>query len=228
MDRKVVTEEKRIEEEVGEIINENRVVGFSDAVFAFAATLLVLKIDLPAVEASQISNNFPSVFATLWPQYLANIISFLIIGYYWLNHHVIFALVKRINIVLVWINILFLILLSFIPFPVDLYGSYSNTPIVVAFYSASLSAVGFMLSLIWLYASGGKRLIDKNLSQRKINYYTLRILAAPIVFAAAAFLAFVDTGLAQFAWLLVLIAIFIINSIFRYKRPSEIEKLSAA
>ena len=75
MDAKV-TEEKIIKQEVTNLIDENRIINFSDAVFAFAATLLVLKIDLPELQTVQMSSQFMAVFSTLWPQYLANIISF--------------------------------------------------------------------------------------------------------------------------------------------------------
>lgn len=211
---------------VENLISEDRVVSFSDAVFAFAATLLVLKIDLPSVTASEVTTQLPFQLIHLWPQYLANIISFLIIGYYWLNHHAIFGMLKRFNKTIVWVNLVFLIFLSFLPFPVDLYGDYPTVHIVIIFYSLSLAIVGYLLAGIWWYASSHNRLVDKNLSQRHIHYYMIRYLIAPIVFTLSVPLALIDPVISQFSWVFVILGIVLVNKLYRYKRMSEIEKMA--
>lgn len=208
------------------LIDENRVMNFSDAVFAFAATLLVLKLELPAIDPAAIGVELPNAVMSLWPSYFANIISFLIIGYYWLNHHAIFGMITKFDKNVVWINIVFLIALSFLPFPVDLFGDYSSVPVVIMFYSLSLSVVGFLLASIWIYATYKRRLVPKSLSDRHIEYYTLRNLLAPIVFALAVPIALVDPLLAQFSWAFVILGLIVINKFFAYKRISEVEKLS--
>lgn len=213
----VVKEEKKIRAQIWNIIDENRVVNFSDAVFAFAATLLVLKIDLPQVSNPQLHTEFLNGLLMLWPQYVANIISFLIIGYYWLNHHAIFGQIKKFDNTIVWLNLIFLIFVSFLPFPIDLYGSYMMSPIVVAFYSASLAVVGYMLALIWWYATYTNRLVGEGFSKQHARYYLARNLIAPLVFTLAIPLVYIDPLLAQFSWLLVLIGLFIINKDFQIK-----------
>ncbi len=183
------------------LINEDRVMGFSDAVFAFAATLLVLKIDLPGVTAGQLTSTtqFIDIFRDLWPQYLANIISFIVIGYYWINHHAIFAMIKKFNMSIVWLNLIFLICVSFLPFPVDLYGDNFGLPLVVVFYSASLAAVGYVLYILWWYVSRG--LTDKKL----MRYHTARYLIAPLVFTLSIPLVYVHPLFAQACWILIVI-----------------------
>ncbi|HSX40003.1 MAG TPA: TMEM175 family protein [Candidatus Saccharimonadales bacterium] len=220
----VVQEEKKIQGQVWNIIDQNRVLGFSDAVFAFAATLLVLKIDLPQEMRMQFTTNFSAVFTTLWPQYLANIISFLVIGYYWLNHHAIFGLLKRFNATIVWMNLVFLIFLSFLPFPVDLFGDHPTIAGIVVFYSVSLSLVGFLLAIMWWYASGKHRLIQKTMSSKERNYYLTRTLVAPCVFLLSAALVFIDTRVAQVSWIFVIIGILLVNKLFDIKHISEMDK----
>ncbi|MEK7571443.1 MAG: TMEM175 family protein [Patescibacteria group bacterium] len=220
----VIQEEKKIESEVESLIDRNRVVSFSDAVFAFAATLLVLKIDLPEISGGDLNTQLAQGLITLWPAYLANVISFLVIGYYWLNHHAIFGFVQRFNQTIVWINLIFLISISFLPFPVDLYGDYSTVPIIVVFYSASLAFVGYFLAFIWWYAADKHRLINKNLGDRQIRYYLARILIAPIVFTFSIPLVWVHPIIAQGAWVLVLIGTVLINRIFHIKNLNSIEK----
>lgn len=219
-------EKKIIVSAIENIIDENRVVGFSDAVFAFAATLLVLKIDLPSLSGGEFSTQLGSALIALWPTYLANIISFLVIGYYWLNHHAIFGLLKRIDKGVVWLNLVFLVFLSFLPFPVDLYGDYPTEKVAIIFYSLSLALVGSFLVIIWLYAVR-KKLTSESLTRRHIRYYTLRLLVAPIVFVFSGLLLFVDPILSQLSWIFVGVGLFIVNKFFHYKRMSEIEKMSA-
>lgn len=215
--------QEKIVTAVENLINEDRVIGFSDAVFAFAATLLVLKIDLPTLSQNELSSaRLYTELINLWPSYFANIISFLIIAYYWLNHHALFSLIKKFNIVLIWLNIFFLIFISFIPFPVDLFGDYSNSEVIVAFYSFSISLVGFLLLGIWGYAVF-KKLVDKNLNKKQINYYTLRFLIPPLIFTASIPLSFIDPVLAKCSWVLVVVGIFIINHFFGTEKNSSLK-----
>ena len=222
----VVKEEKNIERQIWGIIDEDRVVNFSDAVFAFAATLLVLKIDLPVEVRSNMSTQLFPALATLWPQYFANIISFLIIGFYWLNHHAIFGMLKKFNSTIVWINIIFLISLSFLPFPVDLYGDYMHEPPVVVFYSASLAVVGFLLFVLWWYASSDHRLISKEMSRQTMQYFSARLLIAPIVFTVSIPLVYIHPVLAQLSWVLVIVGMIWIGKYFRGPHGSRTEQLA--
>ena len=201
------------------LIDQNRVFNFSDGVFAFAATLLVVKIDLPPIIRNDFSHNLSTAFSVLWPQYLVNIISFIVIGYYWMNHHAILGHVKRYTTIVVWLNILFLISIAFLPFPVDLYGDFPTTRFVVVFYSASLAVSGFMLFFIWLYARSSN-LISASLSESEKNYYTARNLAAPIIFTLSIPLVYIDPILTPVSWLLVVICVIIINRKFRIREQT--------
>lgn len=204
--------EEKLKDRTEIIVDHSRVMNFSDAVFAFAATLLVLKIDLPALNGVSLDTHLPGALFALWPQYLANFITFFVIGFYWLEHHGIFAYIKRFNRTVVWINMLLLISVSFLPFPVDLYGDHNNIPFVVAFFSASLAMVGYLHLFIWIYASAGHRLIDKDVEQSRINYYTAKYAVAPIVFTAAIPLSFIHPLIAQFSWIFVILGVVYINS----------------
>lgn len=211
---------------VENLIDEDRIINFSDAVFAFAATLLVLKIDLPSLGAAQLTGpRLTQELINLWPQYFANIISFLVIGYYWLTHHAIFALIKKYDQKIIWINIFFLIFLSFLPFPVDLFGDYNSSEVIVIFYCASLSLTGFFLAAIW-FSAFRSHLTDQSLSRRHIAYYSLRFLLAPVVFALSIPLTLVDPVIAKASWVFVILGAVVINMLFKYKTPSVIEKES--
>jgi len=210
----VVNEEKTIENKIKTLIDGDRIVSFSDAVFAFAATLLVLKIDLPSIPANLIESQFLIEFTKLIPQYLANFLSFLIIAYYWRLHHKLFILIKRYDNVLIWINTLILIFVSFLPFPIDLFGEYPNVSIVVGFYSISLALVGFLILTLWIYSSWGHRLVDKSLSYQVIKYHTLYVAAAPAIFLLSTPLAYIDHVIAKVSWVMVIVVIAILNLVY--------------
>lgn len=215
----VIQEEKKIEAEVQNIIDGDRVVNFSDAVFAFAATLLVLKIDLPQIHSGQVEAQLANALIALWPTYLANIIAFLVIGYYWLNHHAIFGMIRKFDSTIVWLNLIFLIFLSFLPFPVDLYGDYPTVRVVVVFYCASLAFVGYLMAILWWYASDKKRLVTKELGKKQMKYYFVRVLIAPVIFTVSIPLVYIHPMLAQLSWLFILFGSLAANAYYCKGKP---------
>lgn len=207
-------EEKRIREDVENLIDNDRLVNFSDAVFAFAATLLILKIDLPSLPYETVATNFTAELFKLWPEYLANLISFFIIAYYWRSHHAVFLLLRKFNSKIVWINIALLISVAFLPFPVDLFGDYYDIPAVTVFYSLSIALVGYLLLILWLY-SVHAGLITKHISKRSIEYHTWNIAAAPLLFSVSIPITLIDHFIAKVSWILLIVVLIIIRKIYK-------------
>ncbi len=219
-------EEKRIVGDVESLIDGDRIIGFSDAVFAFAATLLVLKIDLPYIPPELLETHFTAELFKLWPAYAANLISFLIIAYYWRVHHKLFILIKRFDNIIIWLNVLTLISVSFLPFPIDLFGDYSSFPPVVIFYTASITLVGFLLLAMWVYASHRHKLIGRGMKQDIIDYHTYNLSIAPLVFLFSIPLVYYNHNIAKLSWILVVVFIFILNRLYAQKL-SRSHELSA-
>ena len=116
---------------------------------------------------------------------------------------------------------------AFLPFPVDLYGDYSNSKVVIGFFAGSLAIVGYLLAAIWIYASNNHRLIEKSLSKRRIKFYTMEYLVAPVIFTVSIPLAIIHPTIAQISWLFILFGVILVNHFARYKRLDEIEKVAA-
>jgi uncharacterized membrane protein len=210
-------EERRIREDVENLINSDRLVNFSDSVFAFAATLLVLKIDLPEIPRDVVAANFYSELFALWPAYVANLISFLIIAYYWRQHHALFILIKKYNSTIVWLNVVLLISVAFLPFPVDLFGDYSDIPAVTVFYSLSVSLVGVLMLLIWIYASKNN-LLRVHLGKKDLQYHTWTFIAAPLIFLTSIPIILIDHITAKVSWLSLILVLVILNKVFKRHR----------
>src|SRR3954471_15920125 len=94
-----------------------RIVFFSDAVFAIAITLLIIEIKVPVMHGSEVSeHSFMEAFSELIPKLFGFIISFGIIGLYWFVHHIMFGYVTHFNGKLIWLNMFFLFSIVLMPF----------------------------------------------------------------------------------------------------------------
>lgn len=175
-----------------------RLVGFSDAVFAISITLLVLNIEIPSARPNGIAS---AVFAQ-WPDILSYVISFLVIGNYWIIHHRVFEQIERQNDRLLWFNLLFLLCVAFVPFPTSLLGE-TITSVTVSFYAATLAVTGFLSAGLWWYVSEIGDLVNDDLTSAQIRDRTVRILGPSIVFALSIPIASFNPMWAMYFWVLL-------------------------
>ena len=130
-------------------MEKSRLEAFSDGVFAIVITLLILDIRFPEVDYSQ----FKTTLVSLLPRILAYVMSFIIIGLYWVVHHNSMHALKKTDWGFLWLNTLFLLCVSFIPFPTSLVGRYpfQAGPIIIYGITLILSnAVGYVM-LIYVH-----------------------------------------------------------------------------
>lgn len=179
-----------------------RIIFFSDAVFAIAITLLALDIRLPPIEGPVTDEQLLQSLLAIWPKYLGFIISFLVIGVYWMAHHRKFRLIERYDTKLILLNLLLLMTVAFIPFPTSVISEYGNRTATI-FYALTAMVMGLLLAAIWWHASNNYRLIPSHVSQHQCQREMLRTLVAPIIFGLSIALAFFDDDLAKFSWLLI-------------------------
>jgi uncharacterized membrane protein len=171
-----------------------RLETFSDGVFAIAITLLVLEIRVPHVEESE---SLLVALLGLWPSYVGYAVSFLQIGVIWANHHNRFRLLERSDHVLLFLNILFLMCVAFIPFPTALLaeyiqGSEGERQTAIAVYSGTLAVTGIFFTLLWLYAAKDYRLVNMNLDPLLLRAMTRRYLIGAALYIVAFAIAFVS------------------------------------
>jgi len=180
----------------------DRLIFFSDAVFAIVMTLLVLDIRVPDVAAHEV----PGAVLELWPKILSYVLSFLVIGLYWIGHHQTFRYVRSYDRTLLWLNLVFLLSISFIPFPTDLLGEYGELRFAVIFYAASLGLARLLLALVWWYIVSGPIQTSDDLDPGLANYHFLRSLAIPAIFFLSIGIAFFSPNAAMASWVLLVVA----------------------
>jgi len=145
----------------------SRLEAFSDGIFAIAATLLILEI---GVDTSR--RDVGTQLLHLWPSYLAYVTSFLTIGIIWINHHHTVSLMGRVDRTFLFINVLLLMTISFLPFPTKLVGDYLQKPgeeSAVLAYAATFVVMAAMHLLWWQYARRGRRLIAEDVPESTLR-----------------------------------------------------------
>jgi uncharacterized membrane protein len=134
-----------------------RFEAFSDGIFAIAATLLVLEIGVDTAKG-----NLGSQLTSIWPAYLSYVTTFLIIGIIWINHHHCVSLIGRVDRTFLFINLLLMLTVSFMPFPTKLVAQYLQKPderqAVIA-YATTMTLMAVIYNIWWRYARTNRRLI---------------------------------------------------------------------
>ncbi|MGH3106954.1 MAG: TMEM175 family protein [Rubrobacteraceae bacterium] len=184
----------------------DRIVFFSDAVFAIAITLLVLDIHVPEIPERLVDEQLPGRLLALWPKYLSYVLSFVVILMYWMAHHITFRAIKRYDRTLIWLNSLFLMCIAFLPFPTSLLGEYGDNQLAVAIYAASVAVARLLLTAVWWYASSGHRLIDESFPESTIRIYLVRGLAVALAFVISIGISFFSVSAATYFWILLVVA----------------------
>ncbi|MGB7022847.1 MAG: TMEM175 family protein [Candidatus Acidiferrales bacterium] len=129
-------------------MNKVRFEAFSDGVFAFAITLLILGIALPAFNTPPSDRELARALLRLWPNLLAYILSFAVIGIMWQNHHALFRLVEKVDRWTVFLNLMLLGVTVFIPFATSTLGAYPAMRSSTFLYGLTLTSSGTVYNLL--------------------------------------------------------------------------------
>jgi uncharacterized membrane protein len=126
-----------------------RVVGFSDAIFAIAMTLLVLEIGVSGLpDDGGSAGDMVDALRDALPEIISFAVSFYVIGRYWLAHHWFFSRLERIDRRILSLNLAYLGFVAFLPFPTGLLGDYEGNAIAFVVFAASMAAVSMMELLL--------------------------------------------------------------------------------
>jgi len=193
-----------------------RLLSLSDGVFAFAITLLILNIVLPYGTSRA---DVPKALLELWPKYLAFLISFVVIGLYWIVHVRQFRVIRKYDTGLLWLNLLFLMFIVLIPFSTSVLSDFEETA-SVALYAANMAGAGFTATGLWIYVTH-RKLVDAKLGPARVRRGIITNLVAPVWFALSIGLAFVNANLAVYSWLLIGVAHRVVDWIFKLPKSDE-------
>ncbi|CAB5028839.1 unannotated protein [freshwater metagenome] len=116
----------------------DRTISLSDGIFAFALTLLVLSISVPEIAASSSSSELWTALKERQGEIISYLISFAVIGGFWIRHHKFCGMLKSVDGPFLVINLIYLATIAFIPYPTQLLGDFGNAA-AFSFYAAAIS-----------------------------------------------------------------------------------------
>jgi uncharacterized membrane protein len=189
----------------------DRLIFFSDAVFAIAITVLVLDIHLPPGGDTADNSQLLLMLTGLWPKYFAYVLSFWVIGLYWISHHRKFLIIKRFDNRLLRLNLLLLMVIAFIPFPTAVVSENGNRTATI-FYALIMALGGLLVFFLWWHAVRNHNLVDPRLDKEFLRREVAAPLATAGIFVLSIGIAFLDEGMVRFVWILLIPLSLVLNS----------------
>jgi uncharacterized membrane protein len=166
----------------------DRIILFSDAVFAIAITLLIIEIKPPHVTSHLLKEQFIQ-FLDLTPQFFGLIISFFVIAIYWRSHHRIFGFVSNYSNKLIWINMLFLFTIVLMPFSSAFYTEYHYLQLPYIFYNCNIALTGLVNYIFIRHVFNPKNnLTEHKPTEMFTRLFKARAIAIPTFFFATTLL----------------------------------------
>jgi TMEM175 potassium channel family protein len=206
-----VSEEETRPPQRGPGMSVGRLEAFSDGVFAIVITLLILDIKVPENEAGHLAE----ALGAQWPQYVAYLLSFFIVGIIWLNHHATVNLLARTDHRLQVHNLLLLLSVSILPWPTALLAEYTregtadDQRLAVLIYGATSTAMAVSFNILWRYLLRRTTLHKPGLDPGMLRVRNRRYNIGLAVYPAATLIGLASTPL-FLALMLALAALYLL------------------
>jgi uncharacterized membrane protein len=199
---------------------KNRIEALIDGIFAVALTLLVLDIKLPEGVTYASNDELWKHLVALERHFAIYAISFIVIGIYWVAHHVQFHYVRYTDRRLIWINMLLLLLISFLPFATDLVGDHPDLELPCEIYGITLLTLSALNYLHLRYLSRHSHLATSELTPEAIRLLKRRIAMFTVLPLMSMLIAPFSTRAALYVYLLLVFVHFLPAHIDEHVHPS--------
>jgi uncharacterized membrane protein len=159
-----------------------RVMALSDGVVAIIITLLVLEIQVPDLTAGQ---TLSEALDEVRPSLIGFLISFVVVAISWAGHRDLFMHIRRTDRSLVWLNILYLLPLSLLPFGAALISRYDREPVGLRIYGMVLLLIALTRLTVWLYATNRPHLLFEPVDRRTRTVGALLVAIPAAIYTVA-------------------------------------------
>lgn len=198
-----------------------RVNALSDGVFAVAITLLVVSIAVPTISGTVTNSKLAHGLAEVWPHFFAYVLSFVIISMFWISHHSLFSVIRRVDRTLIWLNIFYLLLIVFMPYPTNILSLFGETMVATVLYASVLAAAGLLQAAMGYYALHGHRLVDDEFDKKHAGVFLRNSLIMSCIFIVSIGIAFASPSAAQYFWITLFLIPLFERVIFNRKPGSD-------
>lgn len=189
-------------------LSTQRLEAFSDSVFAIVLTLLFYNLEVPAINDKSDWRELLTALSTLSPKFLGIILSFIFVAAFWVAHHQFFRTLKQTTRGLLWLNLVFLFLVCFVPFPAGIVTEHRENETAVVFFGATILLTSIMFAVLRYYAWFKHSEISSAINENQIKNALLRSLLLVSLHAATFIVAFFFPSAAIIIFVLVLFVLF--------------------
>ena len=179
-----------------------RTVALSDGVFAIALTLLVLNLTVPHL-ASDEHDRLWSEIRGHGSEFFSYALSFAVIGLLWVRHHTFFRELREVDLTVTLLNLLYLGLIAFLPYPTELLGDYGDQAAAVSIYAGTVVLIGVVSMLLRRHVLRARLLTESG--HTEMASVSFARSAIPIVFLVSIPIAFASPQIAVYSWALAAI-----------------------
>jgi len=195
------------------VVSAERLKALADGVFAIVMTLLVLQLSVPVASGLSSEAELLRQLGKLWPEFLIYVLSFMILGVFWVMHHSVFSVVRRFDTTLVWLNILFLMFVSLIPFSTAFAAKNGFVTVTAVVYGVNMLLIFNLGWASWAFITGKRKLADESVDAAMIRGGNRMGLFYAVVMWASIGLGFLVPGLSFFIYSAVVLAFIIFTII---------------
>ena len=200
-------------------LSKHRVEALADGVFAIVMTLLVLELKVPELPKNTPQPELLHGIRALLPIFFSYFITFMLAGSFWLLHHLSFHFIRHTTRGLCWINILFLLFVSLLPFSTGMLGHFIQQRVAQYFYFGNQLAIGIMLLLHWAFAKHNNLFVD-DMIPAQAHALSFRLTMLPAATGVALVTSIFKAELSFYACLFTLLLFRLIGR-SRARRASE-------
>ena len=193
----------------------DRLKALADGVFAIVMTLLVLELGVEEIAKTSANKELVHGLLEMWPRFLIYGLSFLILGIFWIIHHVLFDAIKRSDTPLIWLNILFLMFVTLIPFSTSLFGKFGAKQITALIYGINMLFLFNLGWAIWVYATDKNRLVDRDLDPSIIRGGSLMGFVYAVIMIPAIGISFIKPIVSFYIYIFIVVAFIISTALGR-------------
>lgn len=172
-------------EEREPLISKGRMEALSDGVIAIVLTILVLELGSEAIFDAQTEEDLIAALREQWSVFLSYAVSFLVVGIFWVAHHTCFAFAPQVNETQLWLNLVFLFTVSFIPFSAALIGEHPGLRAGAVVYGLNMTAATAALHWNWQYAWTRRHIVVEDSEAAVIGAFRTRTRRATIAYLLA-------------------------------------------
>ena len=192
----------------------DHIISFADAIFAFSITFMAISITIPNLAQNLTETQVIDKLLESIPEFEIYVISFFVIGVYWIAYHQIFNQIINSDTTMTWLTLGFLFFITLIPLATNVEIGFGYQ-IVFVLFALVLAIAGALLTITWLHATKNK-LIDKDLTRIEIHTISLEAIVPTVVYFLSILVSFIDLQIAYYFWIVIIPA----KMILRKKYPS--------